>query len=798
MNKQLRAHPRRYATAVLLAGMTLLRASMAEEVHVKVNLTVSYFRCIRPTNVTCVAYREEDRSACQRCQEWGTVVVVRPIDAELNEDLYVETALPARDFLHDILTRLFGLTHAQADELTPPRIALLYDNPGHFGWIELKAPRQGAVMIDRHQVAFIRKDPASPLPRRRPPLTLGNFFRQPHIILDLLHPSSQNDEKLRQSQPHFLFTDDPPKTIIPRPITDVREPNPERTLPLGWNIWFESPPSPSYHPVRPLAPGGRYDLMMHLAPFEYRDQFGVHASPVAQEHLTAFARKTGAPTLHLTALLLTDETFLHVPGSLTREVLVDLRKLRRWDLEQDVPEGDPLEALAANPERNFVFAETSFRVETTGREGETEVGVSVWDNDGWPIDEVVMRVCVAQSVARAAAVCPSRKDRGSSLGGIDIARAIRHPHPAAALHFVSFGPSGVTGVFHRADAPGTYHVWKISNAEDAFLKHLSGIMDQFGVPRTTPDQLASNGERLYGTLFDATNPRNSAAIVARRAFEAFAQPYLAKVPTAGKDAPELFVRFIETGTIRRTRLIPFGLAKAGDGAEDFLGFHFRIETPLARQVTAEVSGCVSRWFMVAPPQNSALGSMRARLNACVPSWLSGSRLFETMNGKRGFRDWIWTATRDPRNAALVILSHYGSDKGIGRVAFGSNEYVTSDDVQREFLQPSIAILNGCGTGQPGAEDFMNTLNDHGFDAIIATRHSVSNDMAVDFFDCLSHFLPNPTSTPTTTLSAASFDAVQCLRARRASPTAAPYGAAALGYTIVGDSSLTLCQPRKEE
>lgn len=784
-----------------LAGLllaTLALAARGEDASVQTTLSLSFHRCIRPERVTCIAFREEDKPACRACEEWTSVNVYRPIDTTMSEQPYLGRRRYANQFVKAVLTDIYGLAESQTARYVPSRIKLLYDNPARYGWVELPMACDGALIVDRRKAALINGGLVTGGPSDRGPLTPRLALRN---ALRLFHPSSKGGGRLRYSLARHFFNnpseDGQPKVMLPdfvmygRPVSQTGGLD-TGDIPFGWSSWFEQPPGPTYVPVTTLRPNENYNFLVHLAPFAYRHLYGVSARAEVMERLKLLTHTT-EKAVRLKALVITDEAYLRPTGSNVAPVEIDLDAVRRWQADPYAPAGDPLAELRRGKGAPFVFGAAVVQVRTGAREGPTSLGVSIWDEDGWPIDEFVAPICIATD-ARAQTICRKPWGVNQSFGGADLARTARdkESRPDAAIHLIDTGTAGITGIFRRNDQPDApYHVWRVKKTRGEFLEILDEMMRSFAEAQDEPNELARAGERLYATVFGGNNPSNETALAARKAFEDFARPHMQRVRSGG-EAPSLYVRFVEGGSVRHTRLLPIGAAKLPGRPNDFLGFYFRVETPLARQITDSSKECITRWSLLVPPaSDTRLGPLRRRLNERLPDLLQQSRVYESI---KTFRQWL---KRDETEAAgaLMILSHHSARNGIGRFQFTGTDYVASDEVQRRFQEPSVAILLSCGSGGVGTEDFVNVLNERGIDAVLATRHDVSTPLAVDFLDCLAASLPQATSAATTTLAAAHFDAVQCVRTKTSPATGKPYGASALAHLLVGNSSLRLCRPK---
>lgn len=770
----------------------------ADDERVQTTLDFSFYRCMRPQNVTCIAFDEEKKAACPQCSEWTQVDIYKLINTTLSDERYVGQGKHANKFVRAVLTDVYGLPAVQTARYVPAKMSYLYDRPEKYGWVKLPYPTDGALMVDRRKAALVTGERVAGGPSDRGPLTPRRLFRKPSLVWELLHPSSRRGGRLRHSLARFFFSnpevDGEPISVLPDFMMYGAPPQGAQGLdtgeiPFGWNGWFEKPPSPTYQPSQTLRPNETYNFIVHLAPYAYRNQYGVTARRQVVDRLMLLTRSP-VKQLRLKALLITDEGYLRPTGSNTTTFEINLEAIKRWQAAPSAPAGDPMEELRAGRDAPFVFGSAMMQVRTGSREGATTLALSLWDPDGWPIDEFVVPVCIAEIDARGEEPCKRTRRVRNSFGGADLARIARDAQPDAAFHFVDLGADGITGIFRRNDVAGApYHVWKIRKTAREFVDHLSAVMGDFSNAAENPEELTRNGERVYNALFGTEGS------APRVAFEEFARARMKNTPTSVQ-APALFVRFVEGSSVRHTRLLPLGAAKIPKHRDGFLGYYFRIETPLARQITDAANRCVSEWTILVPPaSDTVLGPLRRGLAARLPRFLSPpARVHDTI---KTFRDWITSEEQSPA-AALLVVGHHDARNGIGRLRLDSRsttkDFVASDELHREFTEPSVAILASCGSGGVGTEAFVNALNERGVDAIIATRHDVSTPLVIDFLDCLNACLPDNTSSTGTPLSAAHFDALQCVRRRTSPATRKPYGAAALAYVLVGNSSLRLCRP----
>ena len=117
---------RRHASiSALLIAFVAASAARGGQVTIETKFASTYYKCIRPASTVCITYSEEDKSRCAHCQEWSTVVVVRPVVSTIDESPYLHKSRNANLFLKDVLTEYYQLPEEQARRLTPARIAWL-------------------------------------------------------------------------------------------------------------------------------------------------------------------------------------------------------------------------------------------------------------------------------------------------------------------------------------------------------------------------------------------------------------------------------------------------------------------------------------------------------------------------------------------------------------------------------------------------------------------------------------------------------------------------------------------------
>jgi hypothetical protein len=490
----------------------------------------------------------------------------------------------------------------------------------------------------------------------------------------------------------------------------------------------------------------------------------------------------------LSALLLADPTYFPLSGQLSRQLTVDLtriRKLRSGALTS-MP-ADPFAVLAQNADAEFVFGRVVFPVRTGPREGQGSLALSLWKDDR-PIDEIPMRFCVSSDSQRSS-MCQGMGAVASGFEGTDSLRVARESSkpPDAALHFVELERSVGMGVFRH---DGRYHVWKLGESIEFFHSYLRDTMlPQLGLAQYNETQLSSKGRNLYELFFPDTDADGRAA---RAAFEGFVKPYLAREVVPGSDPPSMFVRMWPTGP-DPVPMVPVGLMAVPSGdVLKFLGMYFRIETPLPVQTYESKSACLSRWVAVVPPATTSDSTLLAARNGFarrVSGWQQQGEVYEQM---AEFETWMRGPGPKASSTALIVVSHHDHNS----IFFAPGDSLISSAVQ-PFKRPSIAVLSGCGTAGPGALNLIRRLSERGMEAIIATNVEVEGEMAGQFVECLAKAADDNRTSTDFNLSRAYFSALVCLKTKQASKQGArPYGARVLQYSLLGNGALRLCPPQK--
>jgi hypothetical protein len=572
----------------------------------------------------------------------------------------------------------------------------------------------------------------------------------------------------------------------------------------SWNIWAEEPSlQPTFVPVTPsnsLAEDKTYLVVMDLSTVAYVNQEGVRyratRTGLRRQIVDWLKSNPSATEAELKVLILPDPYYFETPLGNDRIKplkvnLVNIRKLvARGALE--TPEA-PFASLKQNANPDFMLGRVFFNIKTKAHAGPGSIALSIWVGDSRPVDELSAHFCIGATTEEFQR-CENASPVAYSLKGIDSLRLTSENSalPNAALHFVELDFGTVMGVFRCNDcadwSPDDYLTWKVQGSASNLSQYLRDTsLNDFAIA-TDPGELLQHGKELYERLFSVRTGPDAAR--ARQAFEKFVTNHLDHSGAEEDSSPSIFVRLLANSPDPPV-LIPLGFLAPGNEPKDFLGFHFRIESPLEEQSYAATQVCLSNWAMLLPPENAPQVLLNARKQYSL--WDKGWSTQPGYMDFTKFTTWISDPTPDESPTALMILSHH--DKN--RIYFELPHTLESSLVLHNFREPSLAILNACGTAGPGATEFVHELNRGGVESVIATSTTLSPFMAGDFINTLAQVLHDKRNAPGFTISQAMFKAVNQLRDKASSDPhmqGMKYGAKALIYTLVGDGNLRLCLP----
>lgn len=600
--------------------------------------------------------------------------------------------------------------------------------------------------------------------------------------------------------------------------SSLRRGYPERGTMYWWNFWMEShedknSAKPNFKALDSVSPRSRATLFLDLAGVKYHGPniiSNILPKGLA-ESIENLLKDTARASADVTVLLMPDPKFFQITGDNSRELKIDLDRIRKWSGRS---QGESWKRRARESSPEFLFGSTSFEIETLSAPGVAWLGLSFWSH-GRPLGEFPVPVCIA-SPEQANDLCYGNTVNNTRVDG-DLVRIASEEAgvPDASLHFVQL-PNWASGVFwcQACPQPG-YHVWTMARplGEIGDLVQRQ-ILNNVGGLRKS-DDLRLSGKVLFKNLFPPFPPRSERNPVEERrreatlAFARFLEDRLNKKSANYKPLSKIFVRFSVQPSVADSRL-PLGLVYAGDvfnqasikklqpGVEGdvFLGFRFLIEAPLPTQSFADTRNCIKKWYLAvpAPVVDADLKLAAGQLKGSILAWQVHEKIQKVFPDMRQFGDWLIDG-EEADGSALMILSHHDAEKR--RIYYVQDETgVVAAGIQRNFVKPSLVILDGCKTGYAGMGTFPDAFNEKGFSTAIVTAMNADPYLAGDFMDCLADEV-SKAGVAGRPVSEIFFSAQTCLSNRNPPGDSTHYGPNALAFYLLGNDNLRLCSPERE-
>ena len=613
----------------------------------------------------------------------------------------------------------------------------------------------------------------------------------------------------------------PPKETLPatapggEPASANPLASPQKLEEPFWNVWQEEyrAPSPRFKPVKMQA-DHRYLVVVNLAALAYEHYVaGIYSSKVSKD-FDSWLRQNSEDQTTLTVLAIPDERFFEPLVGVERvhQLPIDLKKLQQAYHDGFELPKDPFAVLAEQKdEARFNFGTVSFVVRTKKNvSGNAAIAFSFWDDEK-PVTELSYSTCISGGPQNRCSAVPPAK---YSLLGVDTNNY--HKSPNAALHFVELDAETLIGIFRCNKCgwgPYEFKHWKLGGGANWFkqqfeLTVLPGIKLAANGPDdatpTTGTQRPTYSESTFNnaadSLFRLLFPAGPAS-EAQAAFKGFVARAIAHPPTDGI-APSLFVRLLPQHP-DNAFVVPLGLTRVplDDGTKEFLGFHFRIQTPLELQDYSPQVTCPSKWVLLMPPVNlvdNPLSLARDEFKDWIGVFAKDSSHTTVYADVDTFKDWLAPGpTEDitPDSYAVMILSHHYLNSLFMDQSISS---IFAPIIAKTFTNPSIAIIDACGAANPGAFEFVKDFNNHGVYTVIASSVDVDAKMGGDFLKSLVDAINSHPSDETYSIDRAVYDAIQSLRKQSdgSDTSPLPYGPRALVYGLLGNGSVRLCVPPK--
>ena len=564
-----------------------------------------------------------------------------------------------------------------------------------------------------------------------------------------------------------------------------------------WNVWAERYSSKrSYQPVE-LEPNREYSLVIDLAAFGYSEfeTKAVYSQTTSPALANWFRQNADVDSVDVDILLLPDRRFFTASDSsdAVKSLHIEMAKIRESRGKAFRLEESPFKVLRGRSgSAPFDFGSTAFRIKTTSEVGPGSIAASIWIN-GKPIDEISLSLCIGRSEARPCVAAEST----NTLKGVDLSGAGKLPD--AALQLIA-RQSDVVGVYRcnscgwRKDA---YRAWQIPESQSWLADRMKEVLSLVSQPidpnstTTVADVYESAGKNLSNIIFHSSDAdvevvkKSLAGLIAKARSAQFQER-----------PPTIFTRVLQA----RPDLLLISLSlmqvQLSDKSLEFMGTYANVQSPLEFQNYGKPTSCLSQWVLFVPPEKNPIPPSLAQVSNArdqFKDWIAAFRQTckDCVNeDEKQFESWLEDSTSSP-SVGIVILSHHSANS----LFFydGGSPAILSTSVSRNFSFPSIAILDACGTSQPGASEFIREFNQHGVSSVIATSTEVDPVMAGKFLALFMDQLRTHASDVTYTVSDARFDAVHLLAAQN-DTDGKSYGARALVYLLAGNGALRACVP----
>lgn len=553
-----------------------------------------------------------------------------------------------------------------------------------------------------------------------------------------------------------------------------------------WQNWMT--PRGAAGVAQQLKPGQSYDFNLALTPGNV-DKVGAKVTVASAESQEVVrAALTSKQPVELSVVFLADPKHLALePGESPRKRLV-VDAPRLLDDTRNPPSGAP-SSIDAAIER--AFAHVSFKVRAGTANGWTKASVLLIAKNR-AIDQVITTQCIGD--------CPEPMPQGRVPAATRMHALMEDSTPPdLSLFLTELEPNQLHGVLVSlvpVDGQNAW-VWNTQRTKEDFANLLATTITKRYQDINSRDELLSRGETIANLVFPASGEGDQARAALRGLMISSAR-WLAG---DGAKPHTLFVHFDFPGISDAPTIVPIGLMTLlrADGKPDFVGRYFMIEQMMKLPHYGAARDCVGSWAILLPDVAAATDGLklaRQALQNLKTTWPPKARLQE-FNDINDFGAWL--KKNDPSDTPMVVatLSHhdanllYFRDKGPS---------LASPDVRRTFAPSSVAILDGCGTGQPGAMDFVVQFNQRGVHSAIVTSFNVNGAIAGTYLACMRQALtrgPMPIGLAHfMAVNACAWqddqapDASSALRAPKL--LSETYSANALKYVLIGDPSTSIC------
>jgi hypothetical protein len=760
-----------------VAGLTafsimLASASLSDDQIVRGRLRLTYYECTTPKEVHCFAFDKQQRDQCAPCSFWE----VRRLDQELStlldadRYLYKKGGKQGSKLLADFGAEVTGKPAQKA-----PTFRQLYASPKRFDYLEVPKSVPIQPGMDAVYSNFGGIFTASGETTAATPIVYSSLM-------------ARGDLKVRQLA--AVAPVEQVKTLFNTALFEIRDP-------AYWNIWPRDETGHSH--VKILRPGTSYELRVDLAALEY----GSRTSPTsanAKKKLNQLIAGE-ATSLDLDLVLVTGDEF---DDSYDRHqrLHIDRDKMRRWFGTSALPPpshllpSDPLKEIEEGGQPDYLFSNGSpFQVRTAdSARGMATLTVTMWN--GIPLDEMTFTLCIA-SEEEEKAVCnrPSLLSHGFS-GESDLTTPMNNLPVIAISLIAADSNSHVHGILrdNRLGSNGQFVQWDLHRTMDGLRNAVANSLEH----ALSSEEVLSAGFALYNDIFTTDAARNAFSEAIKEEMDK-SLPLESSPPAAWTPPPRLLFRIIDTKG-PATLPVSFLAWQRGEGNYEAIGFHYILDLPFGGSNAKQYSECISRWMLLYPSTPPAAAATDAvvmaalRAKATLDGWSVGVHQKFAANDLRKFFDWMATSESETTGAALVMLAHHASD----RIWWDPEHPFNAALVKHPFAPPSVAILDGCGTGGSAANEFAKNLSTQHVTAMVVTNTDVPPNLAGDYLNILAEVLRGDASGAGVNLADAHFRAIRLLSGRlNGNERPAMYREHALSFMLIGDGNLKLCEPLED-
>jgi hypothetical protein len=591
-----------------------------------------------------------------------------------------------------------------------------------------------------------------------------------------------------------------------------------------WNTWFEQEHAGvAFTPLTSSPAGASVNLVLDLVTIPLMTGTNGVSSFRGISTFQQWLRSVKTSTADIRVLVVPAEKYFVAPTreQRTRTVSISIEKLKSaLTVEENL---GPEAAMAYLREHRGTAAwdvvHEQFTLHLRPHEGMASappvlgnVAVILWVDDPQsgvaPVGNLSASLCISPS----GEMCKDSTSVNSTLSGPkqQITSAVQfieaHDLSDAALHFVELDENTLVGVFRCNTCPDwradEYLTWPINSSAADLVRQLHDtILDglENADAYDNDAEYLRAGQALYNLLF-GSSPE------AQRRFGEFIEYALKSQGESHTHPLRLFVRVLSV-LPRDAFAVPMGLmaVKTPAGRDVIAGDAVEIQQPLPDEDYTTSSSCLSTWAALIPGREIQDPDM-VNARSQVTSWfgdhekLPGVHVF---NRIEDFADWLVPGAPEEEVSSaapsvLMVLSHHEP----GRLFFDMihrTPAVYAASMLRRFPTPSVAIVDACGTGKPGALDIIEKLNGNRVTTVIATSTSVNAYLGGAYLDLLIRRLKDAHGNYS--IGDANFEAVHDLSKRlRGDPGAAdrPFGAAAYAFQVLGNSAVQVCMPQAGE